>query len=142
MIFLILSLFLQLSNPLVQDKVNTKLLIQIHHAKSDQGKIRILIFSSEKGFPDQPENALKSYSITPKNKSGQLLVEDLPEGKYAVSVIHDEDENGKLNSNAVGYPSEKFGFSNNPKVYFSIPSFEKVAFQLTKETKTIRINLH
>ncbi|TDQ19421.1 uncharacterized protein (DUF2141 family) [Algoriphagus boseongensis] len=142
MIFLILSLFLQLGNPTVQDKVNTKLLIQIHHTKSDQGKIRILIFSSEKGFPDQPEHALKSYSITPKNKAGELLVEDLPEGKYAVSVIHDEDGNGKLNTNAVGYPSEKFGFSNNPKVYFSIPSFEKVAFQLTKEAKTILINLH
>jgi uncharacterized protein (DUF2141 family) len=126
---------------LIQNPSNPKLEIQINQTQSDKGMIRILIFSKDTGFPDQPTKALKSLSIQPKNKTGNLSISDLPPGKYAVSVIHDEDNNGKLTTNAVGYPSEKFGFSNNPKVYFSPPSFEKAAFELKAETKKIEITL-
>lgn len=125
----------------IQNPKNSKLEIQINQAESDKGMIRVLIFSKEAGFPDQPTKALKSLSLTPKNKSGILTVSDLPSGKYAISVIHDEDNDGKLTTNAVGYPTEKFGFSNNPKVYFSPPSFEKAAFELKSESKKIEITL-
>lgn len=125
----------------IQNPKNSKLEIQINQAKSDKGMIRLLIFSKETGFPDQPTKALKSLSLSPKNKSGILTVSDLPWGKYAISVIHDEDNDGKLTTNAVGYPTEKFGFSNNPKVYFSPPSFEKAAFELKSESKKIEITL-
>ena len=125
----------------IQNPKNSKLEIQINQAESDKGMIRVLIFSKEAGFPDQPTKALKSLSLTPKNKSGILTVSDLPSGKYAISVIHDEDNDGKLTTNAVGYPTEKFGFSNNPKVYFSPPSFEKTAFELKSESKKIEITL-
>jgi uncharacterized protein (DUF2141 family) len=133
---LIISLF-----SLSLDLGNPRLEIRITDAKSDKGMVRILIFSRENGFPDQPETALKSYSIPPKNKACYLSVNDLPPGKYAVSVIHDEDNNGKLSFSVVGYPTEKFGFSNNPKVYFSPPSFDKAAFELKSENKTLQIIL-
>jgi uncharacterized protein (DUF2141 family) len=120
----------------------TSLHIQIHHAASDQGLIRVLIFAKAVGFPDQPDKALKSYSIAPKNKSAMLNVSDLPAGVYSVAVIHDEDKNGKLNTNAVGYPTEKFGFSNNPKILFSAPSFDKAAFEFKNVGQTLRINLN
>ena len=120
----------------------TTLTIQIHQAASDQGLIRVLIFSKAAGFPDQPEKALKSYSVAPKNKSAILNVSDLPAGIYAVAVIHDEDKTGKLNTNAVGYPTEKFGFSNNPKILFSAPSFDKAAFEFKSTSQTLRINLN
>lgn len=126
---------------LILNPSNPKLEIQINQTQSDKGMIRILIFSKDTGFPDQPTKALKSLSIQPKNKTGNLSISDLPAGKYAVSVIHDEDNNGKLTTNAVGYPTEKFGFSNNPKVYFSPPSFEKAAFELKAEPKKIEITL-
>lgn len=125
----------------IQNPKNSKLEIQIAQARSDKGMIRVLIFSKETGFPDQPAKALKSLSIQPKNKAGLLSISDLPPGKYAVSVIHDEDIDGKLTTNAVGYPIEKFGFSNNPKVYFSPPSFEKASFELGSEPQRIQIEL-
>jgi uncharacterized protein (DUF2141 family) len=137
---LILGLFISLFS-LSSNFNNPKLEIQITEAKSDKGMIRILIFSKANGFPDEPETALKSYSIPPKNKACTLSINDLAPGTYAVSVIHDEDGNGKLSFNMVGYPSEKFGFSNNPKVYFSAPSFDKAAFELKSENKQVQIIL-
>ncbi len=115
--------------------------LHIHEAKSDEGLIRILIFDSEKGYPDQLEQALRSYSIPLKDGKSNLKITDLKPGTYAICVIHDADGNGKLNTNPVGYPTEKYGFSNNAKAYFSAPPFSKAAFELKQETKHIRIQL-
>jgi uncharacterized protein (DUF2141 family) len=137
---LIIALFLLFSPPFRAEE-QTILEIQVNQAKSDKGMIRVLIFSKENGFPDQPEKAFKSLSVPPKNKAALFSVTELPVGKYAVSVIHDEDGDGKLNTNAVGYPTEKFGFSNNPKIYFSAPTFDKAAFEFRSEKRRIEINL-
>ena len=101
----------------------------------------VLLFSGGKGFPDQVGQAAKSFSLPPKNQQVAFTISDLAPGTYALAVIHDQDSNGKLSSNAVGYPVEKFGFSNNPKVYFSPPSFEKAAFPLGKTPIKVTISL-
>jgi uncharacterized protein (DUF2141 family) len=115
--------------------------VQIQGASSDKGMIRVLLFSGGKGFPDQVGLAAKSFSLPPKNQQVAFTISDLAPGTYALAVIHDQDSNGKLSSNAVGYPVEKFGFSNNPKVYFSPPSFEKAAFPLGKTPVKVSISL-
>lgn len=140
MIALIFSLFLVVAYP-DQSSQSPVLEVSVHHAKSDQGFIRILVFSSEKGFPDQPVEAIESVSLPPKAKKCQIRIEGLPPGKYAVSAIHDEDGDGKLTTNLVGYPVEKFGFSNNPKVYLGPPAFDKAAVELNSADKHIHINL-
>ena len=115
--------------------------VNIREASSDQGMIRVLLFSGGSGFPDQVSKAVKSFSIPPKNKQVAFTISDLAPGTYSLAVIHDQDSNGKLSSNAVGYPIEKFGFSNNPKVYFSPPSFEKASFVLGKTPIKVTISL-
>ena len=49
---------------------------------------------------------------------------------YAVALFHDENDDGHLNTNALGIPTEGAGFSNNPTLYFGPPSLEKVRFTL------------
>jgi uncharacterized protein (DUF2141 family) len=120
---------------------NSNFTVQIQNANSDLGKIMILVFNKEEGFPDDVNKAVKRYVLTPKNKQIQLVIEDLPQGKYAITVFHDEDGNGIMNTSLLGLPQEKYGFSNNPKIYFGPPSFEKASVQIGKEQKSIRINL-
>ncbi len=115
--------------------------VNIQEASSDRGMIRVLLFSDAAGFPDQVGKAVKSFSLPPKNQQVAFTITDLVPGTYALAVIHDQDSNGKLSSNAVGYPIEKFGFSNNPKVYFSPPSFQKAAFVLGKTPLKVTISL-
>jgi uncharacterized protein (DUF2141 family) len=119
----------------------TSLQVSISGASSDTGSIRILVFSKSSGFPDQVKQAVRSISIPPKSGKASFKLSDLPAGTYAIGVIHDLDNNGKLSTNAVGYPSEKFGFSKNPKVYFGPPSFEKAAFVLGKTAVSLEISL-
>jgi uncharacterized protein (DUF2141 family) len=115
--------------------------LHILGAKSDKGVVRVLIFDSEKGYPDNPELALKSFSLRVVNRKSTVQIKDLKPGNYAISVIHDEDENGELNTNSFGYPLESYGFSNNAKAYFSAPPFSKSAFELKHEVKNISIQL-
>jgi uncharacterized protein (DUF2141 family) len=53
----------------------------------------------------------------------------VPAGRYALSVVHDENANRKLDTFA-GIPTEGFGFSRNPVVRFGPPRFDKVSIEL------------
>jgi uncharacterized protein (DUF2141 family) len=39
-------------------------------------------------------------------------IDNLKLGRYAAYIIHDRNQNGKMDSNLVGFPLEAFGFSN------------------------------
>ena len=137
--FLLISLFFTLET--MGQSNQTSLQVSISGASSDAGSIRILVFSKPSGFPDQVKQAVRSISLAPKSGKANFKLTDLPAGTYAIGVIHDQDNNGKLSTNAVGYPTEKFGFSKNPKVYFGPPSFEKAAFVLGKTAVSLEISL-
>lgn len=49
-------------------------------------------------------------------------------GIYAVALFHDENANGHLDTNALGIPTEGYGFSNNPTLYFGPPDLSRVRF--------------
>jgi uncharacterized protein (DUF2141 family) len=51
-------------------------------------------------------------------------------GAYAVALFHDENDDGQLNTNALGIPTEGYGFSNNPTLYFGPPDLARVRFAL------------
>lgn len=106
---------------------------------SDQGEILYLLFSSKKGFPDQDSYSLRSgkISVMEAKKLG-LVLSGLSKGDYALSVFHDENKNGKLDTNFLGIPKEGFAFSSNPKIYFGPPSFEKAKFQIEMD-RTIKL---
>jgi len=69
----------------------------------------------------------------PVDSNGQVVfrLAQLQIGTYALSVVYDEDGNGKLNTGFLGVPAELVGFSNNAKGLFGPPAFEKAAFNLS-----------
>jgi uncharacterized protein (DUF2141 family) len=54
--------------------------------------------------------------------------EDIPPGTYAMAVIHDENMNGKIDTNWMGIPTEGYGFSNDAKALLGTPSFSAASF--------------
>jgi uncharacterized protein (DUF2141 family) len=63
-------------------------------------------------------------------------------GVYAVAVYHDANGDRRLNRNAIGMPSEAWGFSNNPPTILSLPAFKAVRFKTLVGDNIIRIRLH
>ena len=68
--------------------------------------------------------------------------EDIPPGTYALVAIHDENMNGKLDTNLLGIPTEGYGFSNDVKALLGAPSFSAASFQYNGETLDLTISLH
>lgn len=72
-------------------------------------------------------------------RAGEVRFEltDLPPGRYAISVLHDKDRNGKMTKSMLGWPVEAYGFSNNARNTFSAPDFADCAFELRERTELV-----
>ena len=80
-------------------------------------------------------------SLPAKKDGVTVTFKDLPDGEYAVSLFVDENTNGKMDSNAIGIPTEPYAFSNDASGNFGPPTFEQAKFVVTKDAKTIVINI-
>ena len=115
----------------------TKLTVTIDKIKGDKGSIRIGIFDSEDGFLKKP---IDGRAIKVAGDHVTVVFDKLKPGTYAVSVIHDENDNAELDKKAFGIPKEGVGFSNNVMGKFGPPSFEEASIKLKGE-ETVSIDL-
>lgn len=104
--------------------------------RNSKGFAAVSVFHEreQRAFPGDASKAIKTlYVPVPKNLKLEFTVDNLPAGKYAVAILHDEDGNKKLNT-ALGYPREGFGFSNNPTILVGAPAFSKCAVELLDDS--------
>ncbi len=87
--------------------------VTISGIKSAKGVIRLAICPPDTGFPDCKDKAVRTASLPIENGTARMTFTGLPVGTYAVSVFHDANGNGKLDT-FVGIPKEGYGFSRNP----------------------------
>jgi len=51
-------------------------------------------------------------------------------GTYAFAYLHDEDQDGRMRTDAFGMPQEGYGFGHDAHGTLSAPSFESAAYSL------------
>ncbi len=137
LISILLFLFL-VQNPL-KSTDNGKLIVAIEGIKEAKGVMIIAIFDNESDFLNK-EYVNQKVTIS-DDGNAKAVFNNLPKGSYSVSVIHDQNSNGKLDKNFFGIPTEGFGFSNNKMGKFGPPSFEECNVQLSGEQVEISIKL-
>lgn len=116
--------------------------LSIENIRNTKGELRILVFYSSDGFPDDPGRAVFSATKPPTNNV-TLEVPELQMGhSYAFSVLHDENGDGRLNTNFLGIPKEGIGFSRSPNLWLGKPKFEDCAEEIASSTQTILIKMH
>jgi uncharacterized protein (DUF2141 family) len=126
-----------------QTKDTGTLTVRVTGARNTKGKIWVNLFQDAQGFPDDPSKAIqqRSAEVDPSTMSAQVTFKDLPQGSFAVSVLHDENGNGKMDKNFVGMPKEGYGASNNPPKKRRAPTFDEAKFSLNSSEQTIEITL-
>ena len=118
-------------------KTSLTLTIEVASFENTKGVLRVCV-------TDQKDDFLKSCAfskiVAVEDDTVSLKIENIEKGNYAVSVYHDENNSGILETGGVfGIPLEPYGFSNNPNMTFG-PSYKKSVFKMTSD-KNISIKL-
>ena len=109
-----------------------KLEVEISDIRNNTGNIMLQFFDANEKVISQEMSPIK------ENKCS-ITIKDLKPGKYAVRYYHDENLNGKMETNLVGKPTEGYGFSNNVTGKFGAPPFEKWLFEIAGDKKIVLI---
>jgi uncharacterized protein (DUF2141 family) len=114
----------------------TKLTIVVDGIEKTEGTLLVAVYDSV--------NYLKKPVYTGyarvKGEDVSVVIDSVATGEYAVSVMHDENDNKKLDTGAYGIPTEKTGFSNNAKGKMGPPEFKDSKFRI-EEDSSIYITL-
>ena len=116
------------------------LTVKVSGVRNDKGLLSAALYDSESSFMNVP-SALLTPKVHAAHGDTLIVFHDLPAGKYAMSVFHDENANGKFDKNFLGIPVEEYGFSNTNDDS-GVPSFSKAAFDYDGTNRTIVIGLH
>ena len=119
--------------------ITVSLKISISGFANSNGSCRVAVYLDQAHFND-PEYAIakESISILDAKATWQVKI-PIPVGTeldgeavppLAVSAYHDENENSRLDKNSFGIPSERYGFSNNPKRGYGPPKFSEATIIL------------
>ena len=101
--------------------------------------MRIGVYADEESYLKKSMH----FQNVPVSEKGTMTVslKDIPFGTYAISLFHDQNGNGKLDSNWMKIPKEPYGFSQNAAATFGPPKFEKAAFQHGHTITELKIKL-
>ncbi len=115
---------------------NNHLTVKVSELRNSKGVVQFALYNTEDSFPD--EHYKKYYrKLTAKIANGTSTVtfENLPVGRYAVNVLHDEDGDGKIHKGII-LPKEGIGFSNFQSLKITNrPTFDKAAFNFSHNSE-------
>lgn len=132
---------LMLSSFSNQKQETCSLTIDVSELRNSEGTVQFALYNREDAFPDEHyKKYFKKLTGKIVNGASTVTFKNLPEGKYAVSILHDENNDGKIKKGII-LPKEGIGFSNFRSIGFSNrPTFSKASFSVLNDKK-IKVNI-
>lgn len=114
--------------------------------RSGKGRIGCLLFASSKGFPGAKKHATQALRVKVARHKGswraRCVFRGVKPGVYAVAVLHDENNNNKMDRSFFGSPKEGYGVSNDAKPgTFSGPKYRAAKFRYDGKPERMAIKL-
>ncbi|MFO8148369.1 MAG: DUF2141 domain-containing protein [Bacteroidota bacterium] len=141
-IFSMLIVLFSFTTPV--QETNYSLTINVENLRNSKGVVQYALYNREGSIPDEKYERYFRKGIAEISKERSTLTfNDLPAGNYAISILHDENKNGKIDKKfLLPIPSEGVGISNYQSIGFSNrPNFSKASFpvdsNMTMDVKII-----
>jgi len=112
------------------------IMVEVEGVRSGEGQMLGLLFNQERGYPTKPDKAMKQVVVPAAKGTVSVSFEGIAPGTYAASVVHDENGNGKLDTNVLGIPKEGVGASNRAKSKLGPPKWKDAKFTVDGDTAT------
>lgn len=118
-----------------QDKEGVTLTVIIENVLNEQGTILTSLHSKDTFMKSE---ALATLNVGAKKGEMNFTFENVTPGSYAVMILHDSNDNKRMDYQPNGMPKENYGMSNNPML-MGPPSFSDAKFEVDTTDTEIRI---
>ena len=105
--------------------------VRVVNLRSADGVVRACMTPTEKSFP-KCRGIDGVHAAKVKAHAGKLYLtfKDVRPGRYAIALLHDENDNGKADRALGMMPREGFGFSRDAPVRMGPPKFDDAVFEV------------
>lgn len=110
-----------------------ELTLTVNNIKTIKGDVLVAVYDKEEHY-NSNSNWIAVKKIKVAEATMSMDFADLPAGNYAIKLFQDENENGQIDKNTIGIPTEPYGFSNNAGS-FGPPSFNEAKVVVDKATQ-------
>ncbi len=100
-----------------------------------EATLYVALFDSAEGYA--AGKAVAAQTVPMRAGAARLAFPGLAPGRYALRLFADENGNGKLDTNLMGMPTERYGFSNDAKGNRAAPGFDAAAFSVDADLQTV-----
>ena len=112
--------------------------ISVVGLRNTKGNILVVLYRDAETFLEK--DFFRALVIPASGQPPTGAIRELPEGEYAIVILHDENSNNKMDKRFF-LPREGFGFSNNVKVRARAPSFGDTKFTVSFGRTRLEIEL-
>ena len=118
------------------------LTVVISDIRSDIGVLNIGVYDNKNDWLGSSTVQKRSLQVLENSVGGVVTTSfEVEPGEYAISVHHDDNDNGKMDTNFIGIPKEPTGLSNGAVPKFGPPKYKNAAFRVGEEDLQMRIKL-
>lgn len=107
----------------------SSIVVEIGGLRSNKGQIMACMTANPKTFPDCQKDPSARHFTVPALNGETVQFKDVPQGRYAIALFHDENGNGRMDKMMM-LPKEGFGFSRDAPLVFGPPRFGAASFQV------------
>ncbi len=122
--------------------VQTPVRVELEGLVDAQGAVYIAVYDNDDDWLGDAVFTSRDVDIE-SSRVGELVITELllPPGQYAMSIFHDVNGNGELDTNFIGMPKEPIAMSNNAKAKFGPPKYEDAVFDVVLEPVIQRVKI-
>jgi uncharacterized protein (DUF2141 family) len=120
------------------DSKTCTITVEMEGMLTDVGDVFVALFNKECDFLS---NAYMSHRTQVKDKKATVIFKEVPPGTYGISVFHDENENGKMDTKMFGMPAEPTACSNGAVGRFGPPKWKNAKFEVAEEDLHLQVRL-
>lgn len=111
-----------------------RVVAEITNFENSKGTCRACLFNDAASFTGEGGTPYRCVQLPVTDKKVEAVFENVPAGTYALFVLHDANNNNKLDKNFVGIPKEGYGASRNKLPFAAAPTFTDNKFTLQNHT--------
>lgn len=115
--------------------------VSVTGMRSVKGVVRACMTGDAARFPKCAGDPKSHRLIVPASGNLKLTFKGVTPGRYAIALLHDENNNGKADRALGMMPKEGFGFSRDAPVRMAPPKYADAVFPVETQDMSLTIKM-